>query len=238
MTDVSRRTFLLAGTAASGAFLIGAGWTSAFAQDAKPERGERLNAWLEIAPSGIVTVTTGRVEMGQGTYTSLAMLAIEELDFPWANVRAAHAPDSGDHTNLGMFYSPSGMPAPWMRSAARKVLGLQLTGGSMSVRLSYLGIGPGGDCDNDARLDVRQIAENTSLDFNRNGILDFCDCRDNPALDRDRKAGATSPRPRCCLPCPIKVEPRLSTQDPIFEAGLFGCTWVFSEPLERSNGEI
>ena len=122
----------------SGAFLIGAGWTSANAQDAKPEPGERLNAWLEIAPSGIVTVTTGRVEMGQGTYTSLAMLAIEELDYPWANVRAAHAPDNGDHTNLGMFYRPDGMPAAWMRTAARKVMGLQLTGGSMSVRDGWI----------------------------------------------------------------------------------------------------
>ena len=125
----------MARTAASGAFLIGAGWTTA---EAQVEKTDRLNAWLEIAPSGIVTVTTGRVEMGQGTYTSLAMLAIEELDYPWANVRVAHAPDSGDHTNLGMFYSPDGMPAPWMRTAARKVLGLQLTGGSMSVRDGWI----------------------------------------------------------------------------------------------------
>ena len=73
MSEVSRRTFLLAGTAASGAFLIGAGWTTA---EAQVEKTDRLNAWLEIAPSGIVTVTTGRVEMGQGTYTGLAIAMI------------------------------------------------------------------------------------------------------------------------------------------------------------------
>ncbi|NBU60102.1 MAG: hypothetical protein EBS23_10190, partial [Betaproteobacteria bacterium] len=71
------------------------------------------------------------------------------------------------------------LPSPAVTAA-------ECPGGTMSVRLAYLGIGPGGDCDNDARLDVRQIAENKNLDYNRNGNLDFCDCRDNPALDRDR----------------------------------------------------
>ena len=51
--------------------------------------------------------------------------------------------------------------------------------GNMSVRLAYLGIGPSGDCNNNGRLDVREISENRNLDYNRNGNLDFCDCRDN-----------------------------------------------------------
>ncbi|MBM3506388.1 MAG: hypothetical protein FJX64_01425 [Alphaproteobacteria bacterium] len=92
MPDVSRRTFLIAGTAASGAFLVGTGTLplGEARSRAATDLPQRLNAWLEIAPSG--TVTVARVEMGQGTYTSLAMLPVEELDFPWANVKVAAAP--------------------------------------------------------------------------------------------------------------------------------------------------
>jgi alpha-tubulin suppressor-like RCC1 family protein len=71
------------------------------------------------------------------------------------------------------------LPSPYVTAG-------ECPGGSMSVRLAYLGIGPGGDCDNNARLDVREIGENRNLDYNRNGNLDYCDCRDNPALDRNR----------------------------------------------------
>ncbi|MEI6274063.1 MAG: hypothetical protein WCQ03_11390, partial [Phycisphaerae bacterium] len=58
--------------------------------------------------------------------------------------------------------------------------------GFMTVSLRYVGIGPGGDCDNNGKLDVREMGVNPNFDYNHNGILDFCDCRDNEALDRDR----------------------------------------------------
>jgi CO/xanthine dehydrogenase Mo-binding subunit len=45
-----------------------------------------FNAYLRIAPDGRVGCFVGKVEMGQGNMTSLAMLAAEELDVPLARV--------------------------------------------------------------------------------------------------------------------------------------------------------
>ncbi|MGB8434739.1 MAG: molybdopterin cofactor-binding domain-containing protein, partial [Burkholderiales bacterium] len=40
----------------------------------------RLSQWLRIAAAGTVTVTSGKVEIGQGILTALAQIAAEELD--------------------------------------------------------------------------------------------------------------------------------------------------------------
>jgi isoquinoline 1-oxidoreductase beta subunit len=77
-----------------------------------------LNAWIRIAPNGVVTLRMGAAEMGQGVYTSLPMILAEELDCDWEDVHAESAPAHKDYER------PLGF------------LGMtdQLTGGSMSVR--------------------------------------------------------------------------------------------------------
>ena len=47
-----------------------------------------INAWIRLAPNGVVTFQVGAAEMGQGIYTSLPMILAEFLDCDWANVRA------------------------------------------------------------------------------------------------------------------------------------------------------
>lgn len=77
-----------------------------------------LNAWIRIAPNGVVTLRMGAAEMGQGVYTSLPMILAEELDCDWRMVRAESAPADDDYERpLGFL----GMES-------------QLTGGSFSVR--------------------------------------------------------------------------------------------------------
>ena len=71
------------------------------------------NAWIAIAPDGIVTITVARSEMGQGVRTSLPMIVAEELDADWSMVRIVQAP------------------------ADPQRFGSQATGGSSSVRNSY-----------------------------------------------------------------------------------------------------
>ncbi len=58
----------------------------------------RLSQWLAIHPEGRVTVTPGKVELGQGILTALAQIAAEELDVALERVqlRPAATPDSPD----------------------------------------------------------------------------------------------------------------------------------------------
>ena len=60
----------------------------------------RLDAWLKINADGTVTVSPGRVELGQGNLTALAQIAAEELDIAFSRVRVnqvdtAHSPNEG-----------------------------------------------------------------------------------------------------------------------------------------------
>ena len=59
---------------------------------------QRLSRWLAIHPEGRVTVTPGKVELGQGILTALAQIAAEELDVALERVhlRPAATPDSPD----------------------------------------------------------------------------------------------------------------------------------------------
>jgi nicotinate dehydrogenase subunit B len=56
----------------------------------------RLSSWLRIDDDGTVTLRTGKVELGQGILTALALLAADELDVAVHSVRVAAA-----HTGLG-----------------------------------------------------------------------------------------------------------------------------------------
>jgi len=50
------------------------------------------NAFIRIDPTGAVTLVMPMVEMGQGTYTALAMILAEELEVGLDQVRLEHAP--------------------------------------------------------------------------------------------------------------------------------------------------
>jgi len=122
MTTVSRRDFVVVLTSAAGGLLlgyrIGDGWGVTNAAAATPLEFAP-NAFIRIGTDGRVTVITGQVEMGQGTYTAMPMLVAEELEVGLDQVRLEHAPP-----NEKLYGNP--------------IFGIQATGGSTSVKGLYL----------------------------------------------------------------------------------------------------
>ena len=76
---MNRRTLLKAGAAVGGGLLVGV-W--ALGRESGTGTAELFapNAFIRIPKTGPIRVVVARVEMGQGTVTSTAMLIAEELE--------------------------------------------------------------------------------------------------------------------------------------------------------------
>jgi isoquinoline 1-oxidoreductase subunit beta len=60
--------------------------------DAKPSSGHALTPFFRIEADGGVTIFAPKIEMGQGTYTSLPMILADELGADWSGVTVMPAP--------------------------------------------------------------------------------------------------------------------------------------------------
>jgi len=84
----SRRGFLKVGLAAGGGLML----SFAGVLDADADGGPVvLNAYLRIAPDGVVTIAAKNPEIGQGIKTMLPMIIADELDVDWSAVRIEQA---------------------------------------------------------------------------------------------------------------------------------------------------
>ncbi|WP_426437301.1 molybdopterin cofactor-binding domain-containing protein [Bradyrhizobium genosp. P] len=118
-SDAVSRRALLAGGLASGfllAFYLPVRAANEPTQPPEATDGEFApNAFIRIDPAGLTTLVMPQVEMGQGIYTSIAMILAEELDADFSNIVLEHAP-------------------PNEKLYANPIFGIQATGGSTSVR--------------------------------------------------------------------------------------------------------
>src|ERR1043166_8445438 len=105
---LDRRAFLKASAIAGGGLLVGTylrflpddaiAATTSTAADFAP------NAFLIIAPSGVVTIIAPNSEMGQGIKTGLPMIVAEELDVDWKQVTVVQGdlnPAYGRQSSVG-----------------------------------------------------------------------------------------------------------------------------------------
>ncbi|WP_157016541.1 xanthine dehydrogenase family protein molybdopterin-binding subunit [Mesorhizobium xinjiangense] len=145
---ITRRGFLIAAAAIAGGVAVGyyyvrAPYPNPLEDDL--DSGEAtFNPYVKITADNAVTVIAPRAEMGQGVSTTLAALVAEELGVGLDDISVEHGPASYAYYNSAMLAEggpfplfDEGMIAQTMRGAmgaAGKVLGLQATGGSSSVR--------------------------------------------------------------------------------------------------------
>lgn len=92
--SLDRRGFLKTTGLVGGSLVIGLGaFVGAGAGAAGTDRARRpINAFISIGQDGRVTLTMPKVEMGQGTYTSIPMLLAEELEVDMKSIDLMHAP--------------------------------------------------------------------------------------------------------------------------------------------------
>ena len=91
--SLTRRQFVVAGAAAGGALVLGVVLPRLRRRHPPSSAAPaELNAFVRIAPDNSVTLVMPKVEMGQGTYTSLPMLIAEELEVDLDAVRLEAAP--------------------------------------------------------------------------------------------------------------------------------------------------
>jgi isoquinoline 1-oxidoreductase subunit beta len=115
---VSRRTFLRVGAAGGGGLLLSfrrPALVRRAAAATPPADTLARDAFIRIDRAGRVTLIMHKVEMGQGTYTSMPMLLAEELEVDLDHIQLEPAP-------------------PDDKLYAEPLFGFQVTGGSSSVR--------------------------------------------------------------------------------------------------------
>ncbi len=89
------------------------------AQPAADPRFAQVDAWLKIAPNGVVTFHTGKVELGTGVRTALAQMIAEELDVAVSSIQLVMGDTDLCPDQIGTFGSLTIMLAgPQVRQAA------------------------------------------------------------------------------------------------------------------------
>nr|MDJ0906070.1 molybdopterin-dependent oxidoreductase [Woeseiaceae bacterium] len=145
----TRRAFITTGVLAGGVVVFGVairrGDRSDKVHGLVADEGDTLfDVWLKISPDNTVTAIVPHAEMGQGAHTTLAMMLADELDADWSQVEILEAPGAAEYANYalarGFAAGDADFPA-WLVDTvdgfffrATQAMGLQITGGSTSVK--------------------------------------------------------------------------------------------------------
>ena len=145
----TRRAFITTGVLAGGTLAIGIAIRpgdrrSKVAGLVAGEEETVLNIWVKISPDNTVTAIVPHAEMGQGVHTTLAMMLADEMDADWSNVKMLEAPSREEYANYalarGHTLGEKDLPSFLIDTVdgfflkATQYMGLQITGGSTSVR--------------------------------------------------------------------------------------------------------
>jgi isoquinoline 1-oxidoreductase beta subunit len=112
----SRRAFLKISALAGGGLMLRAMLPSIARAGGA---AQPLNAFIRIAPDGIVTIMSKNPEIGQGIKTMLPMVIAEELDADWKQVRIEQAPL--DEAKYGRQFAGGSQATPLNYDPLRRV---------------------------------------------------------------------------------------------------------------------
>jgi isoquinoline 1-oxidoreductase beta subunit len=91
---LSRRAFAFGISAALGGLIVGSPSPAAAKPTSEhpdhPRSSAEITIWVVIEHDNTTTIRIARSEMGQGSFTALAMLVAEELECDWSCVRAEY----------------------------------------------------------------------------------------------------------------------------------------------------
>ncbi|MCP5076146.1 MAG: xanthine dehydrogenase family protein molybdopterin-binding subunit [Rhodobacteraceae bacterium] len=152
MGKILRRTFLIGTAAIAGGVAFGFyKYKTPYDNPLEKEIADgeaTFNSYIKITSDNKITIIAPRAEMGQGVSTTLAALVAEELDVEIAKINVEHGPASFAYHNRAMMeeggpmpHFERGMVANVTRDSMgvlAKFLGLQVTGGSSSIKDGYV----------------------------------------------------------------------------------------------------
>ncbi|MGB5246881.1 MAG: xanthine dehydrogenase family protein molybdopterin-binding subunit [Woeseia sp.] len=145
----TRRAFITSGVLAGGVLVVGVAIRRGDRSDKvagliASEDEAVFDVWLKLAPDNTVTAIIPHAEMGQGVHTSLAMMLADEMDADWNKVAMMEAPAQDEYANyaLAKGYALGDKQFPTflidtvdgLFLTATRMMGLQITGGSTSVK--------------------------------------------------------------------------------------------------------
>ena len=147
----TRRGFITAGVVAGGAFMVGVAIRPGHIEKKQRQyvegEGETLvTSWVKIGEDNKVTAIVPHSEMGQGVLTALGAMLADEMDVEWDNLEIIEAPAEKDYANFALARGfimggkkVTGIVEDTVNGAflmVSKKMGLQITGGSASVRFT------------------------------------------------------------------------------------------------------
>jgi len=109
-TTLSRRQFVVRGSAASAGLFIGLrlsgtiAWAQEDSRAPKKAAPNPFDAWIHVKPDGHISLIVAKSEMGQGIKTGLAMILAEEAEVDFSSVSVEQAetrPDIYAHLGTG-----------------------------------------------------------------------------------------------------------------------------------------
>jgi isoquinoline 1-oxidoreductase beta subunit len=141
---VSRRHFLVTGGAAglTMGLALEAGTRTAAAQlagIAGPPPQTQVNTWLNITSSGVITLTIGSSEMGQGSFSGLAQILSEDLMVNYNTVKTVQGVPAVGAQQIGNSIGTFGSTVTWTNYWALRQAGAAAREMLVSAAMNIIG---------------------------------------------------------------------------------------------------